>query len=223
MPANIKMLWKGLRMQNSTDSSDVPLRTCTRCGASYPETPVYFYRHPKSRAGLTAACKVCINADNKSRHEQKIKTRPEHIRALANARMKRHYHANLEKSRARHREAAARARADPEKRAVIYARKRGGGAGLSPEEIDALFAAQGYRCAVCGADGPGSRAGWNLDHCHKSQKVRFILCAHCNRGLGAFRDSPDLLRHAANILEGWINKHQQNQPARPVAAIMEKG
>lgn len=31
--------------------------------------------------------------------------------------------------------------------------------------------------------------------------IRFLLCKHCNRGLGAFRDDPSLMRRAADLLE----------------------
>jgi hypothetical protein len=72
---------------------------------------------------------------------------------------------------------------------------------LTPDQWQAMFEAQGCRCAICQSDKPNAKAGWNTDHCHKTGRVRFILCAHCNRGLGAFRDDPALMRRAADMLE----------------------
>jgi hypothetical protein len=194
------------------------VKTCTKCGQTLSATPENFYRHPKSKFGLTARCKPCVNADNAENLAKNLAEDPERVRKLATERSKRHYHKNIEKSRAKHRAAAKRRLADPEQRAVIYFRKRAGYAGLTPEQWNAMFDSQGRVCAICKADDPGAKAGWNTDHCHKTKKVRFILCAHCNRGLGAFKDSPALLRAAADALE-----RIQNQPARPVSAIMERG
>jgi hypothetical protein len=50
-------------------------------------------------------------------------------------------------------------------------------------------------CVICGAGGP-----LVVDHCHASGKVRGMLCSHCNRGLGHFRDDPELLEFAAEYL-----------------------
>lgn len=75
-------------------------------------------------------------------------------------------------------------------------------------EWEALFNEQGNVCAICKGTDPGSKAGWNTDHCHKSGKFRFILCCHCNRGLGAFKDNPELLRRAADMLESFKAIHE---------------
>ena len=40
-----------------------------------------------------------------------------------------------------------------------------------------------------------------IDHCHVSLGVRGYLCVKCNAGLGMFRDSVSLLRHAITYLE----------------------
>lgn len=41
----------------------------------------------------------------------------------------------------------------------------------------------------------------SLDHCHKTNKVRGLLCNQCNLGLGFFKDSIDLFEAAIKYLK----------------------
>jgi len=43
--------------------------------------------------------------------------------------------------------------------------------------------------------------GFNVDHDHKTKKVRGLLCFGCNTGIGCLRDNPSRLRSAADYLE----------------------
>lgn len=65
-----------------------------------------------------------------------------------------------------------------------------------------------YRCPICDRDamqalGEGSRKGSSfvIDHCHKTDSFRGWLCHKCNRGLGTFNDSIDMLKKAIKYLE----------------------
>lgn len=53
--------------------------------------------------------------------------------------------------------------------------------GLTPDEYEALFRAQGGRCAICRARPKSKRLA--VDHDHKSGAVRGLLCSRCNRDL----------------------------------------
>lgn len=39
-----------------------------------------------------------------------------------------------------------------------------------------------------------------IDHCHKTGKIRGILCSRCNTALGGFNDDIKLLDKAINYL-----------------------
>ena len=40
-----------------------------------------------------------------------------------------------------------------------------------------------------------------VDHCHKTGKVRGLLCNKCNKALGLFNDNIELIKVAASYLE----------------------
>jgi hypothetical protein len=63
------------------------------------------------------------------------------------------------------------------------------------DELLADIKATTTECVICGADEP-----LVVDHNHATGKVRGMLCNHCNRGLGHFRDDPELLGFAAEYL-----------------------
>ena len=71
--------------------------------------------------------------------------------------------------------------------------------GLSQGEWDAMFAAQGNRCAIHGGELPAGRR-WHTDHDHQTGTVRGILCPDCNTALGLFRDDPARLMAAIEYL-----------------------
>lgn len=72
--------------------------------------------------------------------------------------------------------------------------------GISDAEYTAMLDKQGGGCAICGKH--EERKGYRLavDHCHESGRVRGILCTNCNRGIGLFRDSTDLIERAIKYL-----------------------
>lgn len=69
--------------------------------------------------------------------------------------------------------------------------------GLTPEQWTNLLAQQGNVCAICGLYMEKPR----VDHNHITGKIHGLLHANCNAGIGMLRDSPTLLRKAAEYLE----------------------
>lgn len=75
--------------------------------------------------------------------------------------------------------------------------------GITEEQYLRMQADQADRCAICRTGTPWKRSRtWHVDHDHLTGEVRGLLCTKCNRGLGLFQDSPDLLRSAIRYLLG---------------------
>lgn len=74
--------------------------------------------------------------------------------------------------------------------------------GLTLERTDAMLKYQNEACAICLRK--FKRRRFHVDHCHKTKKVRGLLCPSCNCGLGMFRDRPDVLASAIAYLRGGL-------------------
>lgn len=75
--------------------------------------------------------------------------------------------------------------------------------GITVEDWARMFNTQKGLCEICMV-GLGFDRTTHVDHCHKTGKVRGLLCADCNKGLGAFSDQPEVLRYAAL----YVERHQ---------------
>lgn len=53
-------------------------------------------------------------------------------------------------------------------------------------------------CNICKKPSMGKSLA--LDHCHRSGKIRGLLCTKCNIGLGMFEDDPERLKAAIEYL-----------------------
>lgn len=70
--------------------------------------------------------------------------------------------------------------------------------GITLEDYDRMFEAQGGVCAICG-EPPGERK-LHVDHKHGTKHIRGLLCGRCNIGIGQFRESEELMRKAIDYL-----------------------
>jgi hypothetical protein len=89
----------------------------------------------------------------------------------------------------------------PRNRNKTYEESRGSrirSYGISVEDYDRMLEEQGGTCYICGR-APENRA-LDIDHCHKSGKVRGLLCSNHNRALGLLGDDPALLLRSIEYL-----------------------
>jgi hypothetical protein len=72
--------------------------------------------------------------------------------------------------------------------------------GIDIATYERMAKQQGRLCAICGKDDRKLRNRLAVDHCHKTGKVRGLLCNQCNLALGAFQDDPMILEAAKQYL-----------------------
>jgi hypothetical protein len=79
--------------------------------------------------------------------------------------------------------------------------------GVTLEWFIAQSKRQKHRCfvcrkkeSVCGAGGRGIPRRLSIDHSHKTNKVRKLLCSKCNLILGLVDENPKILRLLAKYL-----------------------
>lgn len=88
-------------------------------------------------------------------------------------------------------------------REETYRIKNLGRFGISVDEYDIILNRQNGVCAVC--KNPcitGRRLA--VDHNHKTNTVRGLLCSRCNMSIGLMRDNILLLKQSITYLEGSI-------------------
>ncbi len=73
---------------------------------------------------------------------------------------------------------------------------------MSVEEYARKNASQSGLCMICNQPTSDGR-NLAVDHDHTTGENRDLLCDLCNRGLGLFRDSVNILRNATAYLERW--------------------
>lgn len=132
--------------------------------------------------------------EQRARHREEVKRwkkrNPERVRALARL----NYQRNKAKFRARSR---ANYRKKPEIRLRADLKQR---YDMSLEDFKRLLAEQNGVCAICGQPETGSFSRLSVDHDHRDNSIRGLLCAACNAGIGRLKDDPNLVERAAAYL-----------------------
>ena len=172
-------------------------RTCTDCKLAKPVAE--FHGKGAAKDGTPKYQSYCRKCANKRRAARG--NNPEAMR-----RASKKYQANnrelLARRQREHREA------NPQLKILDADRHLWRKYGITRLEWDSMLATQDGGCAICHVPlHPGPRQRTDpvmdkvcVDHCHDTGMVRGLLCDPCNKGLGNFRDNPDLLASAIEYL-----------------------
>jgi len=72
--------------------------------------------------------------------------------------------------------------------------------GLNGYMFHILLQMQDYRCAICKIEYENVTKDFAVDHCHKTQVVRGLLCTSCNTGIGLLDENPQIINQALKYL-----------------------
>ena len=73
--------------------------------------------------------------------------------------------------------------------------------GITLEDYEFMVKSQDDCCSICGKHRTKNGRRLAVDHCHITGKVRGLLCSHCNKALGTFKDSINILNKAIEYLQ----------------------
>ena len=74
--------------------------------------------------------------------------------------------------------------------------------GVTREEFDQMIKDQDGSCEICKLPFVPNKTP-HVDHCHTTNRIRGLLCNHCNRGLGGFRDSIKIMQSAQEYIKKY--------------------
>lgn len=75
---------------------------------------------------------------------------------------------------------------------------------MSLDDYDSLLKAQDYRCKLCNKEHMTNNKRLYVDHCHRTGKVRGLLCSNCNLSLGQIGDTIESVEKILKYLKGEL-------------------
>ena len=76
---------------------------------------------------------------------------------------------------------------------------------ITVEDFNEMLIAQNNNCKLCLQPSNytlnDKKRNLDIDHCHKTGKIRGLLCTSCNRALGLFKDDIEVLKRAIEYLK----------------------
>ncbi|MFI9204503.1 endonuclease VII domain-containing protein [Streptomyces sp. NPDC053048] len=183
-------------------SDEQEAKRCSRCGECKPRAA--FASNKSTKDGLQAYCKECSAEYYRVRQESKGRTvrvkvpvPRGHKRCPQCGKVKPHDEWERNKSSSDGWASYCRECRAERNRDSYFRRKYG----LSQVALRELVEQQAGVCVICLA-----APAVHVDHDHETGGVRGVLCFSCNAALGQFKDRPDVMRRAAEYVEGNVWK-----------------
>jgi hypothetical protein len=151
------------------------VRTCSKC--KIEKNISDFYKRNSRISGVFSECKLCNNKRSKEYKKKNLEK--------VSVKFKEYYLKNIDKIKEYNRS---------EKRKNVEFKNR---YGITLDQRNKLFENQGGKCLTCLTT---KAKKFCVDHCHKSGKIRGILCDNCNKAIGLIKDKKETAYRIFNYL-----------------------
>ena len=151
-------------------------KICTICGKEKSNEEFYWN---KTKSRFCSECKECTKKRSKKYREE----HPEKIKQM----------------RQNYKERRKDIRYETDRKAHLKRKYK-----ITEEDYKKMYEQQKGCCAICQKQIEFRKLC--VDHSHKSNKVRGLLCTSCNLALGSFKDDILLLENAINYLRRYKNE-----------------
>lgn len=165
------------------------MKSCLRkkCSQINPQPLINFFKNKRNVDGFDKYCKEC-KKDWVNKEEDALRAKEYRLK-------------NKEKVRIKRKERY-------EKNPNINIHRNLRRYDMSIEQYNDLLKAQNNSCAICYTSESNLNRRLSVDHCHKTNKVRGLLCINCNSAIGLLKtdDGIDLLKNAIKYIKKGLIK-----------------
>jgi ribosomal protein S20 len=162
------------------------MKTCTKCKK---ELPLDYFAPRDNGRRLCSWCRNC-SKEYKKNYWASIKDEMKEYK-------KKWYQENQERCKEQCRERYQNA--DKKHHAhVVWKNKLKRDFGINEETYFIMLEQQNNVCKICQKS---DKRRLCVDHCHKTGRIRGLLCQRCNKCIGQFEDDPELLTRAIEYLK----------------------
>jgi len=185
----------------------IATKRCPQCGIL--KSTDEFYTNNNSNDRLTSQCKECLrlyqNKTNRTiRKREDIEYLPKEKNCPTCGKVKRQFEfylhkTNLDGLRGQCIDCEKEYRTTNGKYIKLETKF-----GLTKYQYQKILESQGGVCAMCGCTSKEEGRALVVDHDHKTDKIRGILCNKCNLAVGLLRDSSKLMRDGADYLDNGV-------------------
>ncbi len=160
-------------------------KTCPICSESLP---LEMFSKGSGAHGRYAYCKSC------STNKERLRREAEGYREKRREYYRKNAKRLAEIERRRMARMPAQTKAEIMRRHLLKRKY-----GITPHDYDRMVAEQNGLCAICSRP-PADGRRLAVDHCHRENFVRGLLCSPCNTALGLFAEDAERMRAAIAYL-----------------------